>query len=67
MYTQISKRRGGDKYQQLRSPNTSSPELLGPGKGTKRRPIRVCAFVEYLRNLNLSGLDLGRAHNPGLL
>ena len=32
-----------------RSPNTWSPELLGPGKGTKRRPKWVCAFVEYLR------------------
>ena len=29
--------------QQSRSPNTSSPELLGPGKSTKRRPNRVCA------------------------
>ena len=27
---------------------TWSPELLGPGKGTKPRPDRVCAFVEYL-------------------
>ena len=25
------------------------PELLGPGKGTKRRPDRVCVFVEYPR------------------
>ena len=30
-------------------PSTWSPELLGPGKGTKRRPDRVCAFVEYPR------------------
>ena len=30
----------------LRSPSTWSPELLGPGKGTKRRPSPVCAFVE---------------------
>ena len=44
------------------SPSTWSPELLGPGKGTKRRPNRVCAFVE---NLNLSGLDLGSARNTG--
>ena len=38
---------GGDKPQRLCSPNTSSPELLGPGKGTKRRPNQVCAFEEY--------------------
>ena len=36
--------------------------LLRPGKGTKRRANRVCDFVEYL---NLSGLDLISAHNPG--
>ena len=30
------------------SPSTWLPELLGP-KGTKLRPNRVCAFVEYLR------------------
>ena len=29
--------------------STWSPELLGLGKGTKARPDRVCAFVEYLR------------------
>ena len=28
-------------------PNTWSPELLGPGKGTKRRPKQVCASEEY--------------------
>ena len=32
-----------------RLPSTWSPELLGPGKGTKRRPNRVCAFGEYTR------------------
>ena len=32
-----------------RSPSTWSPELLGPGKGKKRRPNRVCPFVDYLR------------------
>ena len=31
------------------SPSTWSPELLGPGKGTKRMPNRVCALVEYPR------------------
>ena len=30
---------GGNKSQRLCSPNTWSPELLGPGKGIKRRPI----------------------------
>ena len=29
---------GGDKSQRPHSPNTWSSELLGPGKGTKRRP-----------------------------
>ena len=31
------------------TPSSSSPELLGPGKGTKSRPNQVCAFVEYPR------------------
>ena len=31
------------------SPSPWSPELLRPGKGTKRRPNQVCAFVEYPR------------------
>ena len=30
-------------------PTTWSPELLGPGKGMKHRPNRVCASVEYPR------------------
>ena len=34
---------GGHKSQRPHSPNTSSPELLGPGKGTKCRPNRICA------------------------
>ena len=32
------------------SPSTWSPELLRPGKGTKRTPNRVCALAEYPRN-----------------
>ena len=40
---------GGDKSQGPCSPNTWSPELLGPGKGTKFRPNRVCVSEEYLR------------------
>ena len=40
--------RGGDKLQRLHSPNNWSPEWLRSGKGTKCRPYRVCAFVEYL-------------------
>ena len=43
----------------VRLPSTWSPELLGPGKGTKRRPNQVCACVEYL-----SSLDLGSTCNP---
>ena len=38
---------GGGKSQRLRSPSTWSPELLRPGKSTKLRPTRVCAFVKY--------------------
>ena len=33
----------------VRSPSTWLPELLRPGKGTKRRPNQVYAFVEYTR------------------
>ena len=33
----------------VHSQSTLSPELLRPGKGTKRRPNWVCTFVEYLR------------------
>ena len=39
---------GGDKLQWPCSPNTWSSELFGPGKGTKRRPNRVCTFEDYL-------------------
>ena len=55
---------GGDKSQRPCSPNTWSPELLGPGKGTKHRPNRsvLWGLPEYL---NLNGLDLGSACNPG--
>ena len=45
-YTQITEWRGGDKSQHWRPPNTS-PELLGSGKSTKRRPNRVCASEDY--------------------
>ena len=45
--------RGGDKTHHtpgtVCSPSTRSPELLGPGKGTKRRLNHVCAFVQYPR------------------
>ena len=44
---------GGDKMHcqagRVHSPSTWSPEPPGPGKGTKRRPNQVCAFVEYSR------------------
>ena len=52
--------------QQSRSPNTSSPELLRPGKGTKPQAqpsLRLWGLPECL---NLSGLDLGGASSPGL-
>ena len=41
---------GGHKSLPLCSSSTWSPELLRPGKGTKRRPNQVCAFVEYPRH-----------------
>src|SRR5574337_1264932 len=47
LYTQITEWQGGDKSQHWRSPNTSSPELLGPGKSTKHRPNCVCASEDY--------------------
>ena len=40
--------RGSDKSQRPPSPNTQSPELLGPGKGTKWRPNWVCTSEDYL-------------------
>ena len=44
---------GGDRTHSppgaVRSPSSWLPELLGPGKGTKHRPSRVCAPVEYPR------------------
>ena len=46
----------------VRSPSTWSPELLGPGKGTKHRPNQVCASGV---TKNLSDLDLGTAYNSG--
>ena len=56
LYTQKSKQLGQGRQQdtasnwgRLRLPSTWSLELLGPGKGTKRRPNQVCAFVEYPR------------------
>ena len=39
---------GADKLQRLCSPNTWSPELLRPGKGTKCRPNQVCTSEDYL-------------------
>ena len=49
----------------VQSPSTWSPELLGPEKGTKRRPNTLC-LCGVPENLNLSSLDLGSARNPGL-
>ena len=54
LFTQKTERQGGDKSQQPRSPNTSSPELLRPGKGTKRRPNQVCASEDYHQNTDTS-------------
>ena len=50
LYTQKTSGRegGGDKSQGPHMPNNWSPELLRPGKSTKRRPNQVCAFEEYL-------------------
>ena len=60
---------GGDKMhhpaRRVQSPSTWSPELLGPEKGTKRRPNTLC-LCGVPENLNLSSLDLGSARNPGL-
>ena len=55
---------GGDK---TRCPPGESAlaKLLGPGKGTKRRPNQVCAFVGYPEHPNLSSLDQRWARSPG--
>ena len=56
LYTQKTERLGRRRQEDAASnlgrpcsPSTWSPERLRPGKGTKRRPHRVCAFVEYRR------------------
>ena len=48
-------------------PSTCSPELLRPGKGTKRTPNSLCPcrVPRVSENLNLSRLDLRSAWNPG--
>ena len=40
-----------------------TPELLGPGKGTKRRPNRICASEGYL-SAKPEWLRLGRCMQP---
>ena len=40
-----------------------TPELLGPGKGTKRRPNQICASEGYLR-AKLEWLRPGRCMQP---
>ena len=61
LYTQITEQWGGGKLQQLVQLKLCNlliierqvyvlsflSELLGPGKGTKRRPNRVCASEDY--------------------
>ena len=49
----------------LHLPSTWSPELLGPGKGTKMQAQLSLRLRGLPENLNLSGLDLGSARNPG--
>jgi len=45
------------------SPGTQSPEWLGPGKGTKLRPL--LGLCPWGSPKNLSSLDLGSAQNTG--
>ena len=61
-----SRDREGDKLQRPCSPSTWSPELLGPGKGTKHRPKPSLCLCRVPENPNLSGLDLGSPWNRGL-
>ena len=62
----LSSREGrGNKYERPCSPNTWSTKQLGHGKGTKTQAqlsLRLWGVPDYL---NLSGLDLGSACNPG--
>ena len=46
------------------SPSTWLPELIAPGKGKTQAQPSLC-LCGVPKNLNLSGLDLGSAHNPG--
>ena len=46
-YTQKSEQQGKAISRSDRARQT--PELLGPGKGTKRRPNRICASEDYPR------------------
>ena len=48
-----------------RAPNTSSPELLGSGKGTKRRPYRESAPLRTTRVPEPERLGPGSAGSPG--
>ena len=66
LYTQITEWRGGDKSQQSHAPNTSSPELLGFGKGTKRRPYQESAPLRMTRVPEPERLGPGSAGSPGL-
>ena len=62
-YTQNTEQQGKAISRSDRARHT--PEPLGPGKGTKRRPNQICASEGYLR-ADLSGLDQGGACSLGL-
>ena len=60
-YTQKSEQQG--KAISRRDRARQTPELLGPGKGTKRRPNRICASEGYLR-AEAEWLRPGRCMQP---
>ena len=49
---------------QSRAPNTSSPELLGSGKGTKRRPNQESAPLRAARVPEPEWLGPGKCRQP---
>ena len=60
-YTQKSEQQG--KAISRRDRARQTPELLGPGKGTKRRPNQICTSEGYL-SAKLERLRPGRCMQP---
>ena len=61
---EITERQGGDKLQQSPMSNTSSPELLGSVKGTKRRPNQESAPLRTTQVPEPERLGPGKYRQP---